>query len=935
MQKLTEQDWKNTSYLSGGSAAYVEGLYESFLKDPHSVSDEWRHYFSQLPKVNGAEGADISHDEIRQYFAQLVRQPKKAQVVSGDLHQERQQRCVDQLINAYRVHGHLAAKFDALNEPREAVVDLQLNSHGLSEADLNTVFLAPDVMGVPQSRLSDIISRLKAMYCGTMGAEFMYVTDPSELHWLQNRFESYINSHQHSREWKIKILKELTAADGLEKYLGSKYPGQKRFSLEGGDSFIPFVQGIVEEAGRHNIEELVFGMAHRGRLNMLVNVMGQPPKELFQEFEGTKEYGLISGDVKYHLGYSSDVETVSGQPVHLSLAFNPSHLEVISAVVLGSVRARHDRHRDGHGTKAMAVLVHGDAAISGQGVVMETVNMSKTRAYSTRGSIHIVINNQVGFTTSFHDDARSSRYCTDIAKLVNAPVFHVNADDPEAVVFLAKLAVDYRQKFKKDIFVDIMGYRRHGHNEADEPMATQPRMYQIIKSHLTPRELYASKLIAEGVITQSDVDKMMDDYRAALDKGETVVRTTTGAGHKLTKAFVPYLNQDWQEAADTTVTATTIKKLGTKLFTLPEGFTVQRQVGGIINSRLKMVSGELPFDWGCAENLAYATLLNEGYNVRISGQDCRRGTFAHRHAALHDQVTGECIVPMEQFNSTETKFQIYDSLLSEFGVVGFEYGYGMAAPHGLVIWEAQFGDFANGAQVVIDQFLSSSWQKWNRVCGLVLLLPHGYEGMGPEHSSARLERFLQLCAQDNMQVCVPSTPAQVFHMLRRQVIRPYRKPLIVMSPKSLLRHKLAVSTMEELTGGHFQTVISEVDQIKVNSTRKIILCSGKVYYDLLEERRAKNITDIAIIRIEQLYPFPAQELKSVLAEYKNTSSVVWCQEEPQNQGAWYSSQHHFLECLTKNQTLSYAGRLASAAPAVGYPALHKQQQVDLVNEALS
>lgn len=929
------QDWTSSSSLSGGSAAYVEGVYESFLKDPQSVSQEWRDFFSQLPKVNGRDGADVSHDDIRQYFATLVRQPKKAVAVAGDVQQERKQRCVDQLINAYRVHGHLAAHFDALGAPRAEVVDLQMSAHDLSDSDLNQQFAAPDLMGTPKSTLRDILARLRATYTGSIGAEFMYITVPEELAWVKSRFETYSSSFQLSAEMQLKILKELTAADGLEKYLGSRYPGHKRFSLEGGDSFIPFIQTIVDGAGAYKIEEVVFGMAHRGRLNMLVNVMGQPPKELFQEFEGTREYGLTSGDVKYHLGYSSDIETLTGKPVHLSLSFNPSHLEVISAVVLGSVRARHDRHRDEEGTKALAVLVHGDAAISGQGLVMETLNMSHTRGYTTRGSIHIVINNQVGFTTSNPCDARTSKYCTDIAKMINAPVFHVNSDDPEAVVFLAQLAVDYRQKFKKDIFVDIVGYRRHGHNEADEPMATQPLMYLEIKAHKTPRELYAAQLIAAGVLTQQDADKMVDDYRLALDKGESVARTTTGAGHKLAEAFVPYLGEEWQEAANTTATAATLKKLGKQLYTLPEGFNVQRQVGGMIAARLKMANGEIPFDWGFAENLAYATLVVEGYSVRMSGQDCRRGTFAHRHAALHDQVTGEVIVPLQKLNSPEANFQIYDSLLSEFGVMGFEFGYGMAAPRGLVIWEAQFGDFANGAQVVIDQFLSSSWQKWKRICGLVLLLPHGYEGMGPEHSSARLERFLQLCAQDNMQVCVPSTPAQVFHMLRRQVIRPYRKPLVVMSPKSLLRHKLAVSTMDELTAGQFQTVIPEIDKIAANKVRKVIICCGKVYYDLLEERREKNINDIAIVRVEQLYPFPYEALTAVLAEYKKATQVVWCQEEPQNQGAWFITQHRLLDCLSKHQTLTYAGRAASAAPAAGYPALHKQQQIDLVNEALS
>lgn len=929
------QEFYNTSYLSGGSAAYVEGLYENFLKNPQSVSQEWREYFSQLPKVKGSDGPDISHEDIRDYFSELVRKPKKSVMISADVNEERKRRCVEQLITAYQEHGHLAAHFDALGEPRPEVKDLQLSSHGLSDADLKSTFSAPDLMGVPRSTLQDIIARLKATYCSSIGAEFMYITEPEELAWVKSRFEAYGTHHQISKDLKIKILKELTAADGLEKYLGSKYPGHKRFSLEGGDSFIPFIQAVVEESGVHQIEEVVFGMAHRGRLNMLVNVMGQPPKELFQEFEGTREFGLTSGDVKYHLGYSSDIETINGRAVHLSLSFNPSHLEVISSVVLGSVRARHDRHRDGVGSKAMAVLVHGDAAVSGQGIVMETLNMSQTRAYCTRGSIHIVINNQVGFTTSFHDDARSSRYCTDVAKMINAPVFHVNSDDAEAVVFLAKLAVDYRQQFKKDIFVDIVGYRRHGHNEADEPSATQPLMYKKIKSHPTPRELYAEKLKSEGIVNQSDVEKMVNDYRSALDKGETVARTTTGTGHKLAKSFVPYLGQEWQESVDTTTSEAMIKKLGKELYTLPDNFTVQRQVGLTITARLKMAEGEIPCDWGFAENLAYATLVHEGYSVRMSGQDCRRGTFAHRHAALHDQITGEVIVPLHKLNSEKADFQIYDSLLSEFGVMGFEYGYAMAAPKGLVLWEAQFGDFANGAQVVVDQFLSSSWQKWKRICGLVLLLPHGYEGMGPEHSSARLERFLQLCAQDNMQVCVPSTPAQVFHMLRRQVIRPYRKPLIVMTPKSLLRHKLAVSSINELTTGHFNVVIPEIDEIDSRKVRKVIICSGKVYYDLLDERRARGLTDVAIIRVEQLYPFPYDVFKSVIKEYEKTTDFVWSQEEPENQGAWFITRHRLVKCLSMNQTLRYAGRSASASPAAGYPAMHKQQQIDLVNDALS
>lgn len=932
MKKLSMQDWVSSSYLTGGNDAYLENMYEAFLKDPLSVDHEWHQFFTNLPKVNGA---DISHEDIRQYMIELVKKPRAATTYyTQDASLEHKQRNVEKLIHAYRVHGHLAAKFDPLAEPRPEVRDLELNYYDLSNEDLDLQFSAPGLISKPKASLREIIDALRANYCGKIGAEFMYITNPEELEWVTTQFERYQNLKL-SPDIKRKILTELIAADSLEKYLGAKFPGQKRFSLEGGDSFITLLKGIIEQAGEVDLEELVIGMAHRGRLNVLINVMGQSPDELFKEFEGTRSYGLTSGDVKYHLGFSSDIETLTGKGLHLSLEFNPSHLEVISAVVMGSVRARHDRHKDPTGKKAMAILVHGDAAVSGQGIVMETINMSRTRAYGIGGSIHIVINNQVGFTTSFSQDARSSQYCTDIAKMINAPVFHVNGDDPEAVLFLAKLAVEYRNKFHKDILIDLVCYRLHGHNEADEPMATQPLMYTKIKEHKAPREYYAEQLIAEKVVTAAEVDQWLKDYNSLLDKRQSVVRTVSGARHKLAEAFAPFLSEESTATVDTSVKAKTLKDLGTRIATLPENFTPQRQVGKIVEARLEMAKGEKPFDWGFAENLAYATLLNEGYSIRISGQDVRRGTFAHRHAAYHDQETGEVITPLTQLNSKDATFQIYDSLLSEFGVLGFEFGYAKTAPKGLVIWEAQFGDFANGAQVVIDQFISSSWQKWQRICGLVMLLPHGYEGMGPEHSSARLERFLQLCAERNMEVCVPSTPAQVFHMLRRQVLRPFRKPLIVMSPKSLLRHRLAISAIEDFTSGHFNLLLPEIDDIKPESVRKVVLCSGKVYYDLLEQRRENKQTDIAILRIEQLYPFPYEELKTALSKYSKATQVVWCQEEPKNQGAWFITEHRLLDCLGKKQVLSYVGRPASASPAAGYSALHKKQQEDLVRESLS
>jgi len=932
-QTPSMQELFATTYLSGGNASYVESLFESYLKDPSSVSDEWQRAFEKLPKVNG--DGDVSHADIRAHFAQIAKQRRVG--VSSDVEGLRRQHFVDALIDAYRIHGHLQAKIDPLGRERPKVADLTLSFHGLSPADLEIEFFANNFMSTEKAKLKDILERLEKLYCGSIGAEFMYVTDPKEREWLISRFEKGSANYQFDAEKKKKILKQLVAADTLEKYLGNKYVGQKRFSLEGGDSLIPLVKFIIDRASYESVEEVVIGMAHRGRLNVLINVLGQASAELFQEFEGTKDYGLSSGDVKYHLGYSSDIETSAGKSVHQSLAFNPSHLEVISGVVMGSVRARLERHKDYKGKEALAILVHGDAAISGQGIVMETFNMSNTPAYGIGGSIHIVVNNQVGFTTSNPHDARSSVYCTDIAKMISAPVFHVNANDPEAVVFLAELATDYRNTFHKDIIIDLVCFRLHGHNEADEPRATQPMMYEKISHISATQKIYAKQLVKEGVCDEGYASELIDSYRGDLDQGKSMVKTIRDAGHHLAGLWQPYLGKEWDAPFDTAVTKKKVVSLGEKLDKVAAEVNCQRQVGMVMKHRASMTKGETPCDWGYAEVMAYATLLDQGYSIRMSGQDCQRGTFAHRHAVLHDQESGELVTPLAHINPDKTRFRIYDSLLSEEGVLGFEFGYAKTTPDELVIWEAQFGDFANGAQVIIDQFLSSSWQKWERLCGLVLLLPHGYEGQGPEHSSARLERYLQLCAQHNIQVCVPSTPAQVYHMLRRQILRPYRKPLVVMTPKSLLRHKLAVSSLDELANGHFQLLIPEQDKkVTVNKVRKVILCSGKVYYDLLEYRTKNEIKDVAIIRVEQLYPFPYEELREELARYKKAAEVVWCQEEPKNQGAWFISRDRLTDCLAHNkQTLHYAGRPASAAPAVGYPKLHQQQQAELVQAAFA
>lgn len=939
-QSLMELLWR-TSHISGGNAAYVEGLYETYLDDPNSVSDEWRDYFDKLPRVNGAIGNDVNHSEIIEYFELLGRNRARPIVAPGsgaaNVAHERKQVEVVQLVNAYRLSGHQKAELDPLrlrNVPNPP--DLDLGFHRLNTADLDSVFQTGDLsFGYKEALLKDIIVDLEKTYCGSIGSEIMHITNYEERRWLLNRLETTRARPRYGEKTRRNILRRLTAAEGLERHLDSKYPGTKRFGLEGGESLIPMLDALIRRVGEYGAKEMVLGMAHRGRLNTLVNILGKSPSDLFDEFEGKKLVDT-SGDVKYHQGFSSNVMTPGGE-MHLALAFNPSHLEIVSPVVEGSVRARQDRRKDTDGHMVVPVVIHGDAAFAGQGVVMETFQMSQTRAYKTGGTIHIVINNQVGFTTSLREDARSTDYCTDVAKMIEAPIFHVNGDDPEAVVFITQLAVDYRHQFKKDVVLDLVCYRRRGHNETDEPSSTQPMMYQAIRNQKSARTLYAEKLIAEGVISQEETDSLANDYRTALDKNKQVARgLVSEPDSSLFVDWTPYIGHDWQTPADTKYNLKELQKLAEEISHIPDGIQVQRQVAKIYDDRRKMAGGAFPINWGMAETLAYATLLKQGHRIRLTGQDVARGTFSHRHAVVHNQKNGDTYVPLKNIGPDQPPFDIYDSLLSEEAVVAFEYGYATTTPNALVIWEAQFGDFANGAQVVIDQFITSGEHKWQRLCGLTMLLPHGYEGQGPEHSSARLERFMQLSAEHNIQVCIPTTPAQVYHMLRRQAIRPMRRPLVVMSPKWILRHKLATSSLEELANGQFQTVIGD-PTVNPPDVKRVVLCSGKVYYHLFEAREERGQNDVALIRIEQLYPFPEESLRLALNPFEDVTDVIWCQEEPMNQGAWHSSQHRMRRVLDRvnvDMYLRYAGRPESSSPAAGYMSTHLDEQKKFVDAAL-
>ncbi|WP_201526159.1 2-oxoglutarate dehydrogenase E1 component [Psychrobacter frigidicola] len=931
--------------LAADNAHYIESLYEQYLGDPDSVDTDWQDYFKQYQSPN-----DAKHNAIQDQFLLLARNQtanKGGTAFAGTTSNsaaanaanciDPKQMSVQQLISAYRRRGHRRAQLDPLElDPRAEVEDLTLAYHGLSEADLDTVYPTNDLsIGKSEAPLREIIEIMERVYCRYIGVEYMHVTTSVEKRWMEKYLESNLGHIKFDKEKRLSILERLTAAEGLEKYLARKYTGVKRFGLEGGESFIPAVNEIIQRAGGYGTKEMVIGMAHRGRLNLLVNVLGKNPADLFDEFDGKVQPEKGSGDVKYHNGYSSNVMTEGGE-AHLALAFNPSHLEIVSPVLEGSVRARQVRRNDTDGNLVLPIVVHGDAAFAAQGVVQETFQMSQTRAYTTGGTLHIIINNQVGFTTSRQEDSRSTEYCTDVAKMVHAPILHVNGDDPESVVFAAQLALDYRHEFGKDIIIDLFCYRRNGHNEADEPSATQPLMYAVIKKLPTTRAIYAQKLIADGVINSDDETKYEDEYRESLDRGEYVVNSLVLEPN--TETFVdwtPYLGHDLVDDWDTSVDIEILKGYGRRMAEMPEGYKLQRQVQKVVDQRLAMQTGEEPLNWGAAETLAYATLVdNDEVLVRITGEDVGRGTFAHRHSELYNINDGSMYVPLAHMSESQARFATYNSLLSEEAVLAFEYGYSTTVPNALIIWEAQFGDFVNGAQVVIDQFIASGETKWQRVCGLTMLLPHGFEGQGPEHSSARLERFLQLCAEDNMQVITPTTPAQIYHALRRQAVRPIRKPLIVMSPKSLLRHKLATSQLEELANGKFETILPEIDQQNADKVTRLVLCGGKVYYDLLEQRRALGLDHVAIVRIEQLYPLPGERLIAEIDKYSNLTEIVWTQEEPLNQGAWYYLAPDMYRIVvphaTKAKVLDPIARPASAAPATGSAKLHLQQQQALI-----
>ena len=949
-----KKDWLLLSggeQLNSSSVSYIEALYEDYLAHPDSVPASWQKLFSTLgaspvqdassPADSERSDADLALELDPDTFEQsvdvfgLISAVERMAEYRDELN--RKQVDVVRLISAYRYLGHRQADIDPLNATaRPDIPELNPEFHGLSHKDMDTVFETGGIGDVKHAPLREILSMLSVTYCGTIGSEFKHITSLEQKEWIQRRLEQFHFAPELPDKRKRRILEILIAAKSLEVYLHKKYVGQKRFSLEGGLSLIPIIDELIKSGGRHRVKEVILGMAHRGRLNMLVNILGKNPETLFQEFEDKLGPEQGSGDVKYHKGFSSDLATEWGS-VHTVLAFNPSHLEAINPVVAGSVRARQERRGDVNRKEVVPILIHGDAAIAGQGVVMETLNLSKTRGYTTGGTIHVVVNNQIGFTTSDPLDSRSTLYCSDVAKVVQAPVFHVNGDDPEAAVFVAQLAVDYRMKFNCDVVIDMVCYRMHGHNEADEPAVTQPLMYRSIRNQPGVSKIYANQLVENATITPSRVKALETKYLNRLQKGQRVcgpIAKKVERQHLVD--YQPYLGTGWREPATTCISEARIRKLAQRLTTVPEGFALHRIVQKIVQSRKQMGEGELPADWGFGENLAYASLLEDGYPVRLSGQDCVRGTFFHRHVGFHDQVTGEVYIPLQHVTEDQPLFLPINSLLSEEAVLGFEVGYSTTEPESLVIWEAQFGDFANNAQVYVDQFLSSSEAKWQRYCGLVMLLPHGYDGQGPEHSSARLERYLQLCAEQNIQVCMPSTPAQIFHLLRRQMIRPYRKPLIVMTPKNILRDVDASSQISEFSEGGFQVVIDAVDNLKTKSFRKIIFCAGKLYYELLRACHEHKITDTAIVRIEQLYPFPLEEVKQIIGKYSAAREIVWTQEEPRNQGAWYymQSRRHLKACLKKNQQLRYAGRSYSASPAAGSLQVHRRQQLALIHDAL-
>ena len=940
------QSYRGTSYLFGGNAPYVEELYEAYLNDPGSVAETWRTYFDSvqhLPAVDGTDVKDIAHAPIVASFAQRSKLgPIRVLDDSADSEMGRKRVAVQQLIATYRNIGTRWADLDPLKRTERPVIpELDPGFYGFTDADMDIVFNTSNTFfGKNKMTLRELLQNLRQTYCGTIGVEYMYITDQTIKKWWQEKLETIRSTPHFALVKKINILDRLTAAEGLERYLHTKYVGQKRFSLEGGESFIAQMDEILDAAGVAGVKEIVIGMAHRGRLNVLVNTLGKMPADLFAEFDHTAPEELPSGDVKYHQGFSSDISTAGG-PVHLSLAFNPSHLEIVNPVVEGSVRARMDRRGDTTGAEVLPILVHGDAAIAGQGVVQETLALAEVRGYHTGGTLHIVINNQIGFTTSDPRDMRSTLYCTDILKTIEMPILHVNGDDPEAVVLATQIAVEYRMKFKKDVGIDLICFRKLGHNEQDTPSMTQPLMYKKIGQHPGTRKLYADKLETQGVLPVGGGDEMVKAYRAELEAGKsTSDPVITNFKGKFSVDWSPFLNRKWTDHADTAIPQAEWKRLAEKITQIPSGFKVHPLVENVLKNRAAMGRGEMNVDWGMGEHMAFASLLASGYPIRLSGEDSGRGTFTHRHSVLHDQDrekwdTGTYI-PLQNVGNGQAPFTVIDSILSEEAVLGFEYGYASAEPNTLTIWEGQFGDFVNGAQVVIDQFIASGEVKWGRVNGLVMMLPHGYEGQGPEHSSARPERFMQLCADTNMQLVQPTTASQIFHLLRRQMIRSFRKPLVIFTPKSLLRNKDAASPMSEFTKGEFHTVLGEQSSdLDAQKVHRVIMCSGKVYYDLVKARETKKSKDTAIIRVEQLYPFPHKSFAAELKKYPNITELVWCQDEPQNQGAWFFIQHNILENMHDGQKLGYAGRPPSASPACGYAHLHQEQQKALVDAAFA
>ncbi|HUX90802.1 MAG TPA: 2-oxoglutarate dehydrogenase E1 component [Gallionellaceae bacterium] len=923
------------SLLFGANATFVEEAYEAYLENPAAVTPEWRAYFDALPA--GKVAHDVAHSPIQRAFAALPRRAQNVEAAEESL--ERKQVAVLQMINAHRFLGVRIANLDPLaRHAKPEVPELTLAHYSFTEADMDTTFETGSLVAAQRLTLREIVQLLRQTYCSSIGAEYMYISDIQQKRWIQQRLEGSRGTANYETAKRREILQRLTAAETLERYLHTKFVGQKRFSLEGGETLIPLLDHLLQRASEQGVEETVIGMAHRGRLNVLVNILGKMPSMLFAEFEGKHAEHLTSGDVKYHNGFSSEVVLPQGS-MHVTLAFNPSHLEIVSPVVEGSVRARQHTRGDHDGSKVMPVILHGDSAFTGQGVVMETFNLSQTRGYSTGGSVHIIINNQIGFTTSDVRDIRSSTYCTDVAKMVEAPIFHVNADDPEAVLLVTEIALDYRMTFSRDVVIDLVCFRKLGHNEQDEPLVTQPFMYRYINKHPGMRALYAKRLVETGVIAADEPEAMIAAYRKAMDEGLSPVETVSiNSKRSHAKRWSKYsLDARWDAPVKTAVPRERLQFLAERLVTVPENFKLHSRVEKIMEDRLAMGKGELALDWGMAENLAYASLLTEGYPVRLSGQDCGRGTFFHRHAVLHDQnrtVWHEGLyMPLRNIQQNQADVVVIDSTLSEEAVLAYEYGYATAEPDSLVIWEAQFGDFANGAQVVIDQFITSGEAKWGRLCGLAMFLPHGYEGQGAEHSSGRIERYLQLCADYNIQVCIPSTPAQMFHLLRRQMLRPYRKPLIVFTPKSLLRSKDAASPLEQLVEGEFQPVMAEAELTDAAKVRRVIVCSGKIYYELLKSRRERDIQNMVIIRLEQLYPFPHRDFEAQIRAYPNATEVLWCQEEPGNQGAWHRIQHYLLRHMRADMHLAYALRPSSAAPAAGYLSVHNEQQKAVIDAA--